>query len=234
MPPQNIQKDLCYFCFLRLFDRDREQKAWTQSVLKGWWRLSQVPKMTWCVCLLCGGNPEKATEDVLSPIGRRRRQSISARYQSKAEALYISIVSIRTGNFVKTIPNLCLQLPWARGWFGFPHWTWVGRPQSAFSLLPGFVLDNQVWHSLFISLLVWNWIRRHSLFFISNFTIPGLLRALPVRAANVPWDKLHIHSDTTRTDGEKTNQKNQQLDDRVEADNEKRWLVCVCVSDAFR
>lgn len=180
-------------------------RMWTQSVLKGWWRLSQVPKMTWFVCLLCGGNPEKGTEDVLSPIGRRRRQSISARYQSKAEALYISIVCIRTGNFVKTIPNLYPQLPWARGRFGFPHWTRVGRPQSAFSLLPGFVLDNQVSLSLFISLLVWNWIRRHSLFFISNTTIPGLLRALPVTAANVPGDKLHIHSDTTRTDGKKTN-----------------------------
>lgn len=68
--------------------------------------------------------------------------SPSLQYQSKAEALYISIVSIRTGNFVKTIPNLYHQLPWARGRFGFPHWTRVGRPQSAFSLLPGFVFDN--------------------------------------------------------------------------------------------
>lgn len=70
------------------------------------------------------------------------------------------------------------------------------------------------------------------MFFISNTTIPGLLGALPIRAANVPGDKLHIHSDTTWTDGEKQSNNKKQLDDR--RDNEKRMLVCICVSDAFR
>lgn len=92
MPPQKIQEFLCHFCFLRLFDSYGGLKVWTQSALKGRWRLSQVPIMTWFVCLLCGGNPEKGTDDVLSPIGQRRQRSIPARYQLKAETIYISIV----------------------------------------------------------------------------------------------------------------------------------------------
>lgn len=160
--------------------------------------------MTWFVlfCLLSGANSEKDTDHTLLPTGWQR-QSIPAWNQSKDETLYISVVSIRTGNFVKTIPNLYPQLPWAWRWFGFPYWTRVGWPHSAFSVRP--VLSRTIkFHSaFFISLLVWNWIRQHHLFLISNTTIPGLLGALPVRAVNVPRDELHIHSDASWRDGGK-------------------------------